>query len=141
MKFNPELTEKGNGYWKINNSVLQEEYKKIFNNLIDRYLNTEKTIDIRLLWDALKVEIREITSVYCKNKAKSTRENLRNLEKDLEFKIKSKDGLQYDDENLDKEIDDLEHEISKIYENKAKGAQVGSNEKWVEVGEKNNRTF
>ena len=69
MKFNPELTEKGNGYWKINNSVLQEEYKKIFNNLIDRYLNTKKTIDIRLLWDALKVEIREITSVYCKNKA------------------------------------------------------------------------
>jgi hypothetical protein len=45
---------------------------------------------------------REITSVYCKNKAKSTRENLRNLEKDLEFKIKLKDGLQYDDENLDK---------------------------------------
>ena len=28
LKFNPGLTEKGNGYWKINNSVLQEEYKK-----------------------------------------------------------------------------------------------------------------
>jgi len=107
LKFNPGLTEKGNGYWKINNSILkEEEYKKIINNLIDRYLNTKKTIDIRLLWDTLKIEIREITSVYCKNKAKSIRENLRNLEKDLEFKIKSKDGLQYDDENLDKNIDD-----------------------------------
>jgi hypothetical protein len=71
------LTEKGNGYWKINNSILkEEEYKKIINNLIDSYLNTKKTIDIRLLWDTFKIEIREITSVYCRNKAKSTRENL-----------------------------------------------------------------
>jgi hypothetical protein len=64
-----------------------------------------------------------------------------NQEKDLEFKIKLKDGLQYDDENLDKDIDDLEHKISKIYENKAKGAQVRSREKWVELGEKNNSYF
>jgi hypothetical protein len=86
LKFNPGLTEKGNGYWKINNSILNEErYKQIINNLIDSYLNTKKTIDIRLLWDTLKIEIREITSVYCRNKAKSTRENLRNLEKDLEI--------------------------------------------------------
>ena len=75
--------------------------------------------------DTLKIEIREITSVYCRNKAKSTRKNLRNLEKDLEFKIKLKDDLQYNDENLDKDINDLEHKISKIYENKAKGAQMG----------------
>jgi hypothetical protein len=71
----------------------------------------------------------------------STRENLRNLEKDLEFKIKLKDGLQYDDENLDKDIDDLEHKISKAYENKAKGAQVRSRGKWMELGEKNNSYF
>jgi len=50
--------------------------------------------------------------------------------------MKLKDGLQYDDENLDKDINDLEHKISKIYENKAKGAQVRSREKWVELGEK-----
>jgi hypothetical protein len=49
--------------------------------------------------------------------------------------MKLKDGLQYDDENLDKDINDLEHKISKIYENKAKGAQVRSREKWVELGE------
>jgi hypothetical protein len=51
-----------NGYWKINNSILnEEEYKQIINNLINSYLNTKKTIDIRLLWDTLKIEIREIT--------------------------------------------------------------------------------
>jgi hypothetical protein len=29
LKFNPGLNEKGNGYWKINNSILKEEYKQI----------------------------------------------------------------------------------------------------------------
>ena len=76
-----------------------------------------------------------------KEKNKYNKKLNSNQEKDLEFKIKLKDGLQYDDENLDKDIDDLEHKISKIYENKAKGAQVRSREKWVELGEKNNSYF
>ena len=37
--------------------------------------------------------------------------------------------------------DDIEHEISKIYENIAKVAQVRSMEKLVEVGEKKNSYF
>ena len=76
-----------------------------------------------------------------KEKDKFNKKLNSNQEKDLEFKIKLKDGLQYDDENLDKDIDDLEHKISKICENKAKGAQVRSREKWVELGEKNNSYF
>ena len=63
-----------------------------------------------------------------KEKDKFNKKLNSNQEKDLEFKIKLKDGLQYDDENLDKDIDDLEHKISKICENKAKGAQVRSRE-------------
>ena len=44
--------------------------------------------------------------------------------------------MQCNDTNLDKEIDDLEHEICKIYGNKAKGAQVSSSENYVDVGDK-----
>jgi hypothetical protein len=65
-----------------------------------------------------------------KEKVKFNKKLNSNQEKDLEFKIKLKDGLQYDDENLDKDIDDLEHKISKIYENKAKGAQVKNGWNW-----------
>jgi hypothetical protein len=49
--------------------------------------------------------------------------------------------IDFDDENLDKDIDDLEHKISKAYENKAKGAQVRSRGKWMELGEENNSYF
>lgn len=45
LKVNPGLTEKGNGYWKINNSVLQEEeHKKIINNFIDKHLAKRKQL-------------------------------------------------------------------------------------------------
>jgi hypothetical protein len=37
-----------------------------------------------------------------------------------------------------KEIDNLEKELEQIYEQKAKGVQIRSREKWVEFGEKNN---
>lgn len=45
-------------------------------------------MDIRLLWDVMKVEIREVTTMYCKNKAKSTRELRHKLESELEKNIR-----------------------------------------------------
>jgi hypothetical protein len=47
-----------------NNSVIQEyDYKQLINKVIDKYLIQyhNNKIDIRLLWDAMKVEIREVT--------------------------------------------------------------------------------
>ena len=69
------MSEKGRGYWKIDNSVIQEyDYKQLINKVIDKYLiqyhNNKIDIHVRLLWDAMKVEIREVT----KNKSKLTRE-------------------------------------------------------------------
>lgn len=43
--------------------------------------------------------------------------------------------------NLEKEIKDIEKSLSKIYKEKAKGAQIRSREKWVEFWEKNNSYF
>ena len=60
------MSEKGRGYWKINNSVIQE-YDKVIDKYLIQYHNNK--IDIRLLWDAMKVEIREVTTMYCKNKS------------------------------------------------------------------------
>jgi 50S ribosomal subunit-associated GTPase HflX len=42
---------------------------------------------------------------------------------------------------LDKRINDIEKELEQIYIQKAKGAQIRSREKWVELGEKNNSYF
>jgi hypothetical protein len=52
----PGISEKGRGYWKINNSILQEvEYQLLINNMIDTYIydNVNNNVDCRLLWDVL----------------------------------------------------------------------------------------
>jgi hypothetical protein len=39
LTFRSGVSEKGRGYWKINNSVIQEyDYKQLINKVIDKYL-------------------------------------------------------------------------------------------------------
>jgi hypothetical protein len=40
----------------------------------------------------MKVEIREVTTMYCKNKSKLTREHRHNLESELEKNIRVRDN-------------------------------------------------
>ena len=69
-----------------------------------------------------------------KIKAKETSELTRTLEKTLEAKLACSDTAVIDNKILDK----IEKELEQIYEQKAKGTQIRSREKWVEFGEKNN---
>ena len=59
LKLRSGVQEKGRGFWKINNSILQElEYQTLINYLIDEHIENSKNnqIDSRLVWDALKIE-------------------------------------------------------------------------------------
>ena len=46
----------------IGKLIQEYDYKQLINKVIDKYLiqNHNNKIDIRLLWDAIKVEIREV---------------------------------------------------------------------------------
>jgi hypothetical protein len=77
----PRVSEKGRGYWKINNSILQEvEYQLLINNLIDKYIYDKviNNVDCWLLWDVLKIEIREAT-LYIVKVNQNLNENLDDL--------------------------------------------------------------
>jgi hypothetical protein len=69
-------------------------------NLIQNHNNKN---DKRLLWDAMKVEIREVTTMYCKNKSKLTRE----LRHKLEKKIMVRDNQSEENDNLNKVIHNI----------------------------------
>jgi hypothetical protein len=134
------VEEKCKGFWKMNNSILNDkDYQDKINDIILKYsakVNNDLKI-CRLFWDALKVEIRDITMTFSKIKAKETR----TLENTLEAKLASSDTAVIDNKILNNEIDKLEKELEQIYEQKAKAAQIRSREKWVEFGEKNNCYF
>ena len=139
LTFRSGVSEKGRWYWKINNCVIEEyDYKQLINKVIDKYLIQyyNNKIDIRLLWDAMKVEIREVTTMYCKNKSKLTRELRHKLENELEKNIRLRDNQSEENDNLNKVIHNIETQLVKIYDQKAKGAQIRCREKWVEYREK-----
>ena len=80
------VEEKGKGFWKINNSILNDKYyQDKINDIILKYsakINNDLR-NCRLLWDALKVEMRGITMTFSKIKAKEPRELTRTLEKNI----------------------------------------------------------
>ena len=105
----PGVSEKGRGYWKINNSILQEvEYQLMINNLTDNYIYDKVNHYVDCLLDVLKIEIREATIIYCKSKSKFKREARRSLEKELQDLSSHRDSLDITDESLDKRINDIE---------------------------------
>jgi len=110
----------------MTNDIILKYFAKINNDLKN----------CRLFWDVLKVEISEITMAFSKIKAKERRELTRTLEKTLEDKQAYSDTAVIDNTIINNEIDKLENELEQIYEQKAKGAQIRSREKWVEFGGK-----
>ena len=75
--------------------------------------------------------------MYCKNQSKLNRQEQRYLEKELNAKLAKHDSMNVEDKNLNDHINLLEIKLEKIYQEKAKGAQVRAREQWVELGEKN----
>ena len=65
LAFSTGVPEKGNGYWKLNNSERQLTS-----------IAKENNYNIRLMWDVLKIEITDLTIAYCKNKSDKKQENL-----------------------------------------------------------------
>ena len=86
MYFKSGVSEKGNGYWKLNNSILQDkQYQLLINKLIDNHIRyfSCKNFDRRLMLDILKIVIRESTEKYCKAKSKLNNRLMLSLEKQL----------------------------------------------------------
>jgi hypothetical protein len=89
----------------------------------------------------MKVEIREVTTMYCKNKSKLSRELRHKLESELEKNIRVRDNQSEENDNLKKVIHNIETELVKIYDQKVKEAQIRCREKWVEFGGKITHMF
>ena len=79
--------KRGPGLWKFNNSLLEDEdyielIKANFPVIREKYLGIG---DERLKWELLKMEIRDITISFSKNKAKLLRKREQEIQNRLEI--------------------------------------------------------
>ena len=128
---------RGKGYWKMNNSVISDEkYKegiiRLFNNVTVEYQDVSPV----LLWEYLKVKIKEFTIAYCISKSQSNKNQIKELEEKLDALDKAHKN---DDNRQERKI--LKQQYDNLYEQKAKGYQIRSRSKWVEDGEKSSAYF
>jgi len=136
---------KGKGYWKLNQSYLEEaEYIKGISDNISIW-NTEACVlkDKRSVWEYIKYKIREFSIRYGKQKSQKM--------KGMEVRYEEK--LKHLEEELDKEanenrynviceqIKEVEANLKEIDDYKTQGLILRSRSQWYEKGEKSNSYF
>jgi exonuclease III len=132
----------GRGFWKFNTSLLHdEEYVKNIKNIIRSTGETYSNInDKGLIWEMIKLNVRNYTIPYSAIKKKKQNELLFDLNKrytELHSIVLSDSATQQitDDYNI------IKHEIELIEKHIARGAMLRSKCRWIEEGERNTSFF
>ncbi len=91
MSFNFRTKNKGPGYWKLNAKLLEEqEYIEIIKKTIQECLKEDITDD-RLMWEYIKIKIKEVSIKYGVERAKRNKSYIQNIQKRLDTLNKMRD--------------------------------------------------
>ena len=139
--------QRGPSYWKFNQSLLKDrEYLDMINAKIDLYREAFEDFPAQMKWDYCKIQLKEATIAYSKQKAiqrKNELVQLRNtlsrLQKQLTESITSNDELVQADLLTQINDSNLALDMNTLYE--AKGAQTRARIRFIEQGEKNTIFF
>lgn len=139
---------RGPGFWKLNTSFLTEldyvnQIKTTIQETRDEYKNDESVNPV-LLWEMIKLKVREKSIHYSKNKMKQTRHRETNLEQTIARLEAELDNQSTDDSHklhLEEQLNENRLELEKIIELRTKGAILRSKSKWYNEGEKNTKYF
>ena len=128
---------RGRGFWKLNTSFLSEtEYvnqiKSTIAQTIGKY-SQDNTVDPGLLWEMVKMKVREVSIKYGTTKKR----NLRKEQEEIEISITTlEEQLTHSDVN-DKQkkqiwcdIEGKKRELERIIEYQTKGAILRSKSRW-----------
>ena len=124
------------GYWKLNSSYLeQDDYKAGIKQLCTEVTNMIDIDDIDI-WELLKIKAKDFSINFAKCYRNDMTTKIQNIEKEISL-IEEADSLTFD-VNRKRQ---LERQLSLLYDEKCKGAQVRSRAKWIKEGEKSTKYF
>ena len=135
--------ERGPSYWKLNNSLLKEqEYLHMINKVIETFNldDTQADMSDDMRWEMLKLQMKEETIQYSKQRAIKRKNCLIKIKAQLELcesqlaKEPFKAATLHEREKLLVQLELLEQE-------KTRSAQTRAKVKWIEEGDKNTKFF
>ena len=139
---------RGPGFWKLNTSFLTEldyvnQIKTTIQETLDEYKNDE-SVNPSLLWEMIKLKVREKSLRYSKSKTKQAKQREKFLEQTiarLEADLDNKNSDEMHSLHLEEQLNESRLELEKIIEIRTKGAILRSKTKWYNEGEKNTKYF
>ena len=158
IQFDLNKMERGNGYWKLNNSLLSDkEYVDLVNDtiweVVEKYAvipydfsnlrsvhpnDIQFTINDQLFFEMILLEIRGKTISYSAWKKKESNRTEENLEKEINAIFKR---VSEGENNLNNTLKEKENELREIRKAKMDGVLVRSKTRWMEDGEKPSKYF
>ena len=140
--------KRGRGFWKLNTSLLKDiEYvnriKLIINRTKEEYANDE-TVDPSLLWEMVKMKVREESIKFGAHKKKKIEEKQEEIEQSIAFLEKNLARVFTDDavkQKMWSELETKKRELETIIERQIKGAILRTKSRWYNEGERSTKYF
>ena len=128
------ITERGQGRWKMNDSVIKtEQFKQVFTSFWNEWTNKKREYrNKREWWEESKRKIKEITIAVSKTIKKKEEVEVQRLEKRIDD---IKDGKNSE------EIIDIKRKLQTYYSKKTEGARIRAKVKWKTEGEMSSKYF
>ena len=123
--------DRGKGYWKMNNSMLNtEEYdlgiRKIYDEVILEY---GQDVPKSLMLDYFKIKVKEFSIAFGIKQAQCRKDKCNSVDRlDKQLAVHS------DTPSLHQKRKETKQKLDEYYTNKSKGYQIRSRAKWVEEG-------
>ena len=137
-------SKQGKGYWKLNNSFLDEAgYVKGITESISGWVDEAAELEKRMVWEYIKYKIREYSIKYGKEKAKDISDRVTMYEEKLKWLDECIDNVIENErkQELENEKQEIEDQLRQIDDYKTEGIILRSKCTWHEKGEKSNNYF
>ena len=142
------LNPRGKGFWKLNTSLLYEmsyvqEIKTAIESTVNQYKD-DTSVNPALLWEMIKLKVREKSISYAAHKNVTTRKHEELLEREIALLEKHLDNSSNSNPSyhtVAERVFTLKQELEHILEYRTKGAIIRSKSQWYNEGEKNSAYF